>query len=191
MLFSDVFCTVLFPDPVGVVSGRDCDIYHLANCISESWKQGENWVCGSCLNWQPITVCFQGIITKQMHDIVGRAWATACAGRGAVASCSYTQIALPEEMHSRCLVWPLSPPQSQMPIYAADWATLFAELLEKYLENTTPPCSLKLCYSRDTCKLLGSVICRSAYLQYDVCMHTYRQGSRSTCLCGACSGLPQ
>ena len=33
----------------------------------------------------------------------------------------------------------LSPLQSQMPIYTADWATLFAELFKKYFENTTPP----------------------------------------------------
>jgi len=33
---------------------------------------------------------------------------------------TYTQVALPEEMQSCRLVWPLSPPQSQMPTYTAD-----------------------------------------------------------------------
>jgi len=45
---------------------------------------------------------------------------------------------------------------------------LFVGLFEKYFENTTPSCSLKLCDSCDVCNLLGLLICRSVYLWSNV-----------------------
>ena len=77
-------------------------------------------------------------------------------------------------------------------IYVLVSPPLFAGLFEKYFENTTPSCSLKLCDSCDVCNLLGLVICRSVHLWYNVCKHTDRHGSHSTPrLCGACSGSSQ
>ena len=60
-------------------------------------------------------------------------------------------------------------------IYVLVSPPLLAGLFEKYFENTTPSCSLKLCDSYDVCNLLGLVSCRSVHLWYIVCIRTYRQ----------------
>ena len=101
-----------------------------------------------CISTTQIQVHMATQVKITMHKHIATSWrspvtayvdtahwsSTTCA-----LQVTYTQVALPEEMHSNRLVWPLSPLQSQMPIYTADWATLCAELFEKYFENMSPP----------------------------------------------------
>ena len=68
---------------------------------------------------------------------------------------------------------------------------LFAELFEKHLENTTPPCSLNLWDSSDACNLSGSDYLQKCVFTVWHSIHTYRHRSHSTRLCGAHSCSPQ